>query len=425
MGLSSPDIPPAPDYTGAAVAQGQSSKENLAQQTYANRPTQTTPWGVESWTTGSTTDPGTGLPVTTWNQNQTLNPQLQAALNDQLAIQAGRSGAAGTLLGQATGAFQKPFEWGGLPQAGTFGNAGYGGPDLNSALYKPGTIGSQNYDPTGARNRAEQSLFQRQVNMIEPGLTQSEAARRTRLANMGITPEGGSEAWNRAQTSMGQTRNQAYENAALNAITGGGAEATRELGLAQGAQGLDIGREQANLALATGGQGLEAGRLNQATAYTDAMNRQRQQGLAEEAYRRGLPLNELNALLTGQQVSSPQMPNFANAGVAAATPYMQAAQAQGEYGLKGAELEGDAMGSLLGTVGKLGGAAIGAGALGMLSDRRLKKNIVPLGRGWYAFSYLWDDALHFGVMAQEVLLTNPEAVIMHPSGYLMVDYARL
>lgn len=441
MGMSSQSTPPPPDYTGAAEAQGKSSKENLMAQTYANRPTQVTPWGETSWTPGTTTDPSTGQQVTNWTQTEKLNPQLQAALDDQLKIQAGRSQAAGTLLGQATESFQKPFNWEGLPQSGTFANAGYGGPDLSSPLYKPGQIADQGYqrgvldsDYSGARNRAEQALYQRQVNMMEPGLTQSEGARRTRLANMGINPEGGSEAWNRAQSSMDTSRNQAYENAMLNAIAGGGAEAQRQqgmdiaagqynLGQAQGAQGLDTAREQANLALATGAQNLETGRLNQATSYTDAMNRQRQQGLAEEAYRRGLPLNELNALLTGTQVTSPNMPNFSNAGVAAATPYMDAATQQGNYGLKSSEIAGNADAALMGTIGKIGGAAIGA--MAFMSDRRLKKNVVPLGRGWYAFSYLWDEGLHFGVMAQEVLTHTPEAVITHPSGYLMVDYSRL
>lgn len=69
-----------------------------------------------------------------------------------------------------------------------------------------------------------------------------------------------------------------------------------------------------------------------------------------------------------------------------------------------------------------GTAAQGAA---MFSDVRLKRDIKPLGerngRKWYEFKYLWSDDVHEGVMAQE----NPDIAIMHPSGFLMVDYGGL
>lgn len=63
------------------------------------------------------------------------------------------------------------------------------------------------------------------------------------------------------------------------------------------------------------------------------------------------------------------------------------------------------------------------------SDRRLKRNIVPLndtinGTPLYEFEYLWDEPgdKTIGVMADEA---PAHAVIMHPSGYAMVDYGAL
>lgn len=60
-----------------------------------------------------------------------------------------------------------------------------------------------------------------------------------------------------------------------------------------------------------------------------------------------------------------------------------------------------------------------------LSDRRLKRDVVPLGermgRMWYSFRYLWSDEVHEGVMAQE----NPDIALAHPSGFLMVDYSKV
>lgn len=65
------------------------------------------------------------------------------------------------------------------------------------------------------------------------------------------------------------------------------------------------------------------------------------------------------------------------------------------------------------------------------SDIRLKTDIEPAGErnghAWYTYRYVWDDVgtVRGGVMAQEVLKTHPEAVITHPLGFLMVDYAKL
>jgi len=47
------------------------------------------------------------------------------------------------------------------------------------------------------------------------------------------------------------------------------------------------------------------------------------------------------------------------------------------------------------------------------------------GLGIYAYRYLWSPVRRIGVMAQEVLGVKPDAVIRHPSGFLMVDYGRL
>jgi len=66
------------------------------------------------------------------------------------------------------------------------------------------------------------------------------------------------------------------------------------------------------------------------------------------------------------------------------------------------------------------------------SDMRLKRDIRYLetldnGIRLYAFRYLWDEAVHVGVMAQD-LLKNPRyrfAVIPSQNGYYRVDYGRL
>jgi outer membrane immunogenic protein len=65
------------------------------------------------------------------------------------------------------------------------------------------------------------------------------------------------------------------------------------------------------------------------------------------------------------------------------------------------------------------------------SDIRLKRDVALVGRrddglGLYSFKYLWSDTSYVGVMAQEVALIHPEAVVRDAlSGYLAVDYGRL
>lgn len=89
-----------------------------------------------------------------------------------------------------------------------------------------------------------------------------------------------------------------------------------------------------------------------------------------------------------------------------------ATQAQGDAGL----------GSALG--------ALGALALKIPSDRRLKTNIVQIGT-WrhnlpaYEYEYKGDPTRFRGVMADDVEKVMPAAVKVHSSGYKMVDYEML
>ena len=73
----------------------------------------------------------------------------------------------------------------------------------------------------------------------------------------------------------------------------------------------------------------------------------------------------------------------------------------------------------------------GAIVVGTVSDVRLKRDIVLVGRrddglGIYSYRYLWSDTVYVGVMAQEVALVHPDAVVRGMlDDYLRVDYSRL
>lgn len=85
------------------------------------------------------------------------------------------------------------------------------------------------------------------------------------------------------------------------------------------------------------------------------------------------------------------------------------------------------------TMGQVGGLLSGAAAIASLfSDGRLKEDLTfsgydNEGRRWYTYRYVWDEhgMRRRGVIAQEIMDSDPGAVSVHPSGYLMVDYSKL
>lgn len=129
------------------------------------------------------------------------------------------------------------------------------------------------YDPTKATNTAYDSLMSR----LNPQYDNQQSQLNQNLANQGITL--GSEAWNNAQNQFGQTRNDAQTQAALNAIN---------LGMQQ--QGQTYSQESTNA---------------------------------------NAPLNTLNAIRTGSQVTNPTQVAASPQSTTAGTNYLGAAQATG------------------------------------------------------------------------------------------------
>ena len=81
-------------------------------------------------------------------------------------------------------------------------------------------------------------------------------------------------------------------------------------------------------------------------------------------------------------------------------------------------------------VGRRAGPARAMAGRGRRSDIRLKHDITLLGRldnglGFYSFAYNGEEKRYVGVMAQEVLMVKPEAVVRGRDGYLRVLYHKL
>lgn len=155
--------------------------------------------------------------------------------------------------------------------------------------------------------------------------------------------------------------------------------------------------------------------------------------LNEMVQQQQLPLNVLNALRTGSQVTAPQfqgLPSVNQAGTDIAGLINQNYNQQ--MGIYNSQV-GQQNGLMSGLFG-LGSAAIKAGMIG--SDRSIKQNITRIatrddGLGVYRFEYkpeyqvIWGAGERIGVMADEVKEVYPHAVIRNPAGYDMVNYGAL
>lgn len=142
----------------------------------------------------------------------------------------------------------------------------------------------------------------------------------------------------------------------------------------------------------------------------------RSQGFNEALAMRNQQLNEPIALASGTQIQNPNA-TFAQ------TP--QAGVAGVDYaGLVNQKYQSD-VNSYNSRMGALGGL-FGAG-LSLFSDRRLKTDIKRVGQTdagtpIYSYRYKSGGPIQFGVMAQDLLETQPEAVSQDDKGFYSVRY---
>lgn len=362
--------PKSPDYKGAALAEGQMAKELNAEQTFANRPNVSTPWGRTSWTPKTVTDPATGKQMTTWEQSVSLDPTDQASLGMQRHAQFGRSASALGMLDDVQNSFSQPMDYSGMPgRAQNVSPFSFGGTDF--------------------RQKSQDAVME----LGRPMMENRRESERSRLLNQGISE--GSEAWSNAMRDVSDAENRF----ALDAIETGRGEADQAFRQATGALDANI----------------RGGTFN---------NMNRSSAIDEEIMRRGLPLDEMNALLAGQGVGMPEQPGFNTAGKAE-TPDLMGAMSN-RY-----QSDMNRHNAKVGSMNNLGSAAAQAAAMYfMFSDARLKEDVETVGidsRGLRVVRYRYRGlpGRYIGVIAQEAAKVYPNAVALHPSGFLMVDYSQI
>lgn len=321
-----------PDFGDVATSQGEENREVVRDQLYANRPTQYTPWGYSKWTTETLPD-GTE----SWTQTQGLTPELQEILDKNIAMQGGRTDLAGGLVGRMQDEFGNPMNWDGLtPLQAT--------PQTQLTMSNMGGVD----DPYQTRQRAEDAMYNSAMSRLQPQFDSRRQELEIKLRNQGLDPQ------DEAYKSQMQNLAQQETDATQQAIWGATGEGRNEAGQMFGQQ---MGRSQQGYNQALGANAQNFGQSMQAANYA---NQIRQQQMTEAMQQRGFSLNEMNALLSGQQVGMPQMPSFVQGTAAQPAPYMTGAaqdasmqQAQSPWSAL-AGLGGQALGGYIGAGGNFG-----------------------------------------------------------------------
>ncbi|MEQ1580902.1 MAG: hypothetical protein ABL964_09945 [Steroidobacteraceae bacterium] len=228
--------PKVPDPYQVAGAQTQVNQQTAAYNNAQSHGNTTTPLGSQTYT--SRIDPVTG--ATVYDSNVSLTPQQQQLLDLQNQQDLSLGNTASGLLTGINDTYSSPMDFSSLPDL-------YGANDL-----------------LGARQQAQDSLYQKQTSYLDPQYEARAKALESQLANQGIAL--GSEAWKNAQDDYSRDRAFNYDQARTSAINGG---------------------------------------LNEVTGLSNISAKNRAQMLSEALTKRNQPLNEFNALRDTTKVNMP------------------------------------------------------------------------------------------------------------------------
>lgn len=309
MGKSSPSAPQAPDPERTANAQTQTNIATANAVANLNHTNQYTPWGNQIYSSTPNAD-GTN----SWTSNITLSPDQQKLLDAQNAQSLGMSQMATQQMGNVSNALGTPINYGSAPSVkndwATSKFDGVGGVQTQLDTSKvPGMVGGDAL--SGAMKDNQGAAYRQQSAYLDSNYGQKQKQLENQLVQQGVTQ--GSDAWNRAMSNLGEQRTFDYNNAYNNSFAAGLAANNQLYN-----QGLSSNQNAFGQALASGnfansaqqqtyGQMMGRAQLaNQASAqdFSQSMAA-RQQNLTEQAQSQQIPLNILNALRSGSQVTSP------------------------------------------------------------------------------------------------------------------------
>lgn len=163
--MCSPSAPPAPDYTGAAQAQGAANVDAARATAKLSNPNIINPYGQQTVQYGLGGDQD--VPTVT----QSLSPQGQQLFDTYQGVNQKLGDVAGQGVGFVQDTLNKPFDWQSVPKA-----------------------------PVNPGQSYQDAAFSR----LQPNMDQARSATETQLANQGITRGSNPVAWDNAQREMNQ-----------------------------------------------------------------------------------------------------------------------------------------------------------------------------------------------------------------------------
>lgn len=220
--FGSPQKVDIPNYTGAAQ---QTSASDLA----ANRLNQSNPYSSLNYSQTGTDQYGNP----TWTQTQSLNPQLQSAINSN--------------MGQLGQAFNAPQF-----QGQDMASMNYFGSKLNQQQFDPKTLANYQLDTSrlGADDLPSYGINPGQtysdaiMQRLQPSLERQTQALDAQLANQGIMP--GSKAYETAKTLAAQGQNDALTSAIVGGMQTGLAANQQQFGQNFNVANTQLGANQYN-----------------------------------------------------------------------------------------------------------------------------------------------------------------------------------
>ena len=403
--MGKPSAPKAPDYAAAAEKQGVADVNAAIASNRLNQVNQDGPYGSLTYSYGTKEngqgyiDPQTKQWIPQVTAKTVLDPAQQKLLDQNNNISISLNDLAAKGIGYVDQASSNPIDQSKLPSLAT----GLALPHMQTS-FDPSTNGMvSNVDPTkfqtsydfsgvGAMPKAEDFAGQRDkitdamMQRLQPYLDKQRDATNTRLANQGITH--GSEAWNWDQDTLNRAENdqriaaliagdQEQQNLFNNAMgirqqgvgeavsqgnfANDAANATFQQGLASAALANSTAGQKFQQELSAGQAGNQAqeSMFNAGLANGQFANQARQQAIQEADYFKNQPLNMLNALRTGNQVTTPTFGNVSAGAAINAAPVYQATSDQYDAALQAYKTKMAGYSGLMSGIGSLGGAAIG------------------------------------------------------------------
>ena len=235
-----------------------------------------------------------------WSQKTELNEESQQSFDAQQAMQLGRSELGEGMMGRLKSEYSDAMDW---------------------SQYGDQT--ELEFDPTEMRQKAEDASYARATSRLDPRFAKESEALEIKLRNQGLSR--GDRAYDAAINSQNMNKEDAYSNARSTSVLEGRGESSQL--------------------------------WDQQKGTADYANNLRQNQMKEDMQKRGFSLNEINGIMSGQQVGLPSFTPFNQSGRVAGPDYLGAANSQSNFDQANYQAQMGMYGDIAGAGGSMFGAA--------------------------------------------------------------------